>query len=306
MFEDLNTFCTVIRHGSMSRAAVDLHLSQPAISQRLRSLEQEYGMPLLRRTNRGVEVTPAGEVLSRYAQRMISLHKSLVGEMDSLRTAEPKQVVIAATSSAGGYALPCTIFLFQQKNPSARIQLLIGNRASTLQRLNDGTVDMAVVEGSALAAGAEEPEGWHATDVTEEDLVLITPTTGPWSQVSEYTLEQLRKTPLILREPGSANRQIFDAAIRQAGLTLNDFSVSMEISNVDAVKTSVSAGLGVALISNWCVRAEARIGTLKMAGLNGIRFPSRWTLYYAKNNKRTMLHRSLVRTLRSPAERGFC
>lgn len=306
MLEELDTFCTVVRYGSMSRAAVDLHLSQPAISQRLRALEQMYGMQLLRRTNRGVEVTQAGELLSRYAHRLISLQKSLLHDMDALRAAEPKQITIGATSAAGGYALPCTIFLFQQKHPTARIQLIIGNRTATLDRLNDGMLDMALVEGPPLTDGEQGPEGWQAAEVTDEELVLITPVTGPWAAVPAFTLDDLLRAPMIVREPGSGTRQVIEQGIAAQGIAWNQLNIGMELSTDDAIKTSVTAGHGVALVSKWCVRAEARIGTVRLAPLEGIRFISKWTLFFPRSTKRTVLTRALLRTLKSPTERGFC
>ena len=306
MMEDLATFVAVVRCGSMSRAAQELHLSQPAISQRLRSLETEYGLPLFRRTNKGVELTPAGDVLSRYAKRFLNLDKLLQEEMDALRSEEPKQVVIGATSAVGGYALPCTIYLFQQKHPTARIQLVIGKRSETMQRLMDGALDLALVEGPDITETAAEMDGWQSVVVSEEDLVLVTPVSGPLAAPATYTLETLRKVPLILREPGSGTRMVVEETLRSHGLRLSDLQLAMEMSSMDAIKTSVAQGHGVALLSKWCLKVEARMGTLRVAPLEGIRFTSRWSLLYPRTTQRTALHRSLLKTLRSPAERGFC
>ncbi|HYG59660.1 MAG TPA: LysR family transcriptional regulator [Symbiobacteriaceae bacterium] len=306
MMEELATFITVVRCGSMSRAAQELHLSQPAISQRLRALEDEYGTPLLRRTNRGVELTQAGDILARYARRLLNLNKLLQEEMDSLRSEEPRQVVIGATSAIGGYALPCTIYLFQQKYPTARVQLVIGKRSETLQRLNDGALDLALVEGPDTVAPPDDLDGWQSVVVSEEDLVLVTPVSGPLAAPASYSLDMLQKTPLILREQGSGTRMVIEEAFRNQGLHLSDLHVAVEMSGLDAIKTSVAQGHGVALLSKWCTKVEARMGTLRVAPLEGIRFTSRWTLIFPRSSQRTTLHRALVRTLRSPAERGFC
>ncbi|MFZ5826679.1 MAG: LysR family transcriptional regulator [Bacillota bacterium] len=305
MLDDLATFSTVVRCGSMSRAAAELHLSQPAVSQRLRALEEAYGMQLLRRTNRGVEVTSAGEVLNRYAHRLLALQETLQKEMDSLRSAEPRQVVIGATSTVGGYALPCTVYLFQQVHPNARIQLQIGNRAEILERLDDGVVDLALIEGTPLQP-VEQPEGWQASVVSEEDLVLITPVTGPLSELPVYNLETLRRAPLIVRERGSGTREVVEKSFEEHGLRWSDLNVAMELSSMDAVKTSVASGHGVALISQWCIKVEARIGTIRVVPLEGVRFHSFWTLLCPATRRRTGLTRALIRTLRSPADRGFC
>ena len=306
MMQDLATFIAVVRCGSMSKAAQELHLSQPAISQRLRSLEEQYGLPLLRRTNRGVEVTPAGEILSRYARRLLNLDKLMGEELDALRQAEPRQIIIAATSAIGGYALPCTVYLFQQKYPSARIQLVIGKRSETLQRLNDGAVDMALIEGPDVDGQVNDPEGWQSLTVSEEDLVLVAPVEGPLSEPASFTLDQLRRTPLLLRDQGSGTRLVVEQTLKAAGLSLQEMTIAMEMSSLDAIKTSVAQGHGVALLSKWCVRVEARIGTVRIVPLTDVRFTSRWTLIYPRNSQRATLHKALLKTLRSPAERGFC
>lgn len=306
MMEDLATFVAVVRCGSMSKAAQELHLSQPAISQRLRTLEQEYGLPLLRRTNRGVEITPAGEIVSRYARRLLNLDKLLQDELTALRSEEPRQIVIGATSAIGGYALPCTIYLFQQKYPSARIQLDIGKRPDVLQRLNDGVLDMALVEGPDVTREIDELEGWQSVIVSEEDLVLVTPTTGPLAEPESFTLEQLRRAPLIVREARAGTRLVVEETLKLHGLEITDMNLAMEMSSLDAIKTSVAQGHGVALLSKWCVRVEARMGSVRIAPLADLRFTSRWTLCYPRNSQRSTLHRALLKTLRSPAERGFC
>lgn len=303
MLHELATFNAVVRTGSMSKAAMELHLSQPAISQRLRALEEHYGMPLLHRTNRGVEVTPAGELLSRYAQRVLGLDRALEQEMAALRESEPQQAVIGATSVIGGYALPCTIYLFQQKHPSARVQLMMGKRAEIRQRLEDGLLDFALVEGPETVTPLD---GWQSAVVSEDELVLITPTEGPLAEREVYTVEDLRRAPLIVREPGAASRQVIEQAWKQMGYDWRDLNVAMELGSVDAVKTSVASGHGVALLSKWCVRVEARTGALRITPVEGIRFVSQWTLFYPRTGDRKALHRSLLRTLRSPGERGFC
>lgn len=140
----------------------------------------------------------------------------------------------------------------------------------------------------------------------EEELVLITPVQGVLAEPPSFNADQLKRVPVILREQGSANRMVVEEGLKRKGLTSDDLQVAMELSSDDAIKTSVAAGHGVALISNWCVRAEVRTGTIRVAPLEGISFTSRWTLYFPKAQRKTRLHRSLLRTLKSPAERGFC
>lgn len=202
--------------------------------------------------------------------------------------------------------MPCTVYLFQQKHPSARIQLVIGKRSEVLQKLEDGLLDLALVEGPDCDSAAGESGEWQSVCVSEEELVLITPVSGSLAEKQLDTADDLVRSPLILREAGSGSRLVVEKAWESLGRKWSDLNVAMELSSIDAVKTSVASGHGVAPLSQWCVRVEARIGTVRIVPLEGIRFLSRWTLLYPKNGMHGTLNRALLRTLRSPAERGFC
>jgi len=136
--------------------------------------------------------------------------------------------------------------------------------------------------------------------------VLITPPGGPFAGKDAYTADDLTRLPLILREPGSGTRMAVEEGWKAAGRSATELNIAMELTSVDAIKTSVASGHGVALVSRWCVRAEARMGHLRIVPLEDIAFTSRWTLIVPKNGMKGAMERALLRTLRSPAERGFC
>lgn len=302
----LHSFCTVVRTGSMTRAAQTLHLTQPAVSQKVRLLESKYGVELLRRSPQGVEVTPAGEILARYARRMLDLQRSLERELEALRSLDSQHLQVGAATTAGGYALPCTVYLFQQRYPQVRVELVIANSTEILQRFLDGALPMAVVEGPVCTDFDRGGNEIQVVPLTEEELILVTPATGPLSQRDRYDLEQLRQVPLIVREPGSGTRRAVEEALMAAGLSLRDLRVAMELSGIDAVKTSVEQGHGVALLSRWTVRKELRTRSLRAAALEGLSVRVPWSLLYRRDRSRTEMERRFVAFLRSPKERGFC
>lgn len=303
--EQLEMFCAVVRSGSMSRAAALLHVSQPAISQQIRALEAEFGTQLLVRTHRGVEPTPAGDALVRYARRILVLGRSLRAEIEALREAAAHRLVVGATPVIGGYALPCTIYLFRRRYPDARIDLVIANTTEVLQRLQDGLLHMAVIEGP-LPSDVSLQDHWATQVLTEDTLVLVTPAKGPLAEKERFHVQDLREVPLILREKGSGTRRAIEERFPTGGVAFEDLNVVMELSSLEAIKTSVEAGHGVALLSRWTVRKEVHAGALRIAPLDGVTIRLPWTLIYSRTQSRTPLERQFLRTLRSPTERGFC
>lgn len=308
MLSHLDTFQAVIRTGSMSKAAALLHLSQPAVSQHIRALEEHFGVELLRRTNRGIEPTPYGELVARYARRLLAIHQTLQQEITDLKAAEQGRILVGASSAIGGYALPCSVYLFRERHPGAWVDLMVAAAGEIVQRLQDDLLRVAVVEGPLGCEEALPADRWARHVLADDHLVLVGPVRGPLARrcPQRCTPDDLRQLPLVVREPGSGSRQALEQGLPAAGLTLADLNVLVQTGSLDAVKTSVEAGHGFALVSSWSVRKEVRNRQMRRIDLDGLQFPVPWTLLHLQESYLTPLERAFVRFLRSPADRGFC
>jgi DNA-binding transcriptional LysR family regulator len=247
--EQLITFATVAEHGNISRAAVALHLSQPAVSGQLRLLQEEFGEPLYQRDGRGVRLTAAGEQLLGHAERLRDNFRQAHALRDALRGLERGTLRIGASTTPASYLLPYLIAAFHRRYPDVIVTTIDGNTADIVAAL--GSLDIALVEG---APGQDLPLGTTVTSWREDEIVAILPNGHPLADGREaVTLDALSEHRLVLREPGSGVRQIVERAFADASVPMR---VAIEIAGVEGVKEAVRAGMGIGFVSAMSIRHE--------------------------------------------------
>lgn len=292
----LNCFCTVVDVGSISAVAKQLHLTQPAISQQIQGLEMELGAILLHRHNKGVEPTEAGRVVYEYGRALLQLESNLHRDLDQLRSTQPK-LLVGAASAVGGYALPCSLYLFKQRQPDTSVVLRVENSDMVLQLLKDRSLDVGLVEGP-LPAGCE----LKAEPLAIDELCLVTAGRVPKEGVD---LAELLKLPHVIRAPGSGLRRTVVRTLEEQGHSLNELNVALELPSLEAVKSAVAAGLGVALLPPLALRRELRSGSLKVIPLRAISFKQPVSIVYSGRTLPSAAE-AFLQFLRSPKLRGFC
>lgn len=250
--EQLITFATVAEHGNISRAAVALHLSQPAVSGQLRLLQDEFGEPLYQRDGRGIRLTPAGEQLRIYAERLRETFHDAHALRDAMRGLERGTLRVGASTTPASYLLPYLIAAFHKQYPDVAVTTIDGNTTEIVAAL--GSLDIAIIEGPA---GLELPPTAGVTAWREDEIVAIVPSGHPLADGREAaTLAEMSEHPLVLRERGSGVRQIVERAFAEAGAQMR---VGLEIAGVEGVKEAVRAGMGVGFVSAMSIRHESNV-----------------------------------------------
>lgn len=248
--DQLITFAAVAEHLNISRAAVALHLSQPAVSGQLRQLQDEFGEPLYRRDGRGVRLTPSGAQLAEYALRLRETYRQAHAYRDALRGVAHGTLRIGASTTLASYLLPYLIAEYQRRFPAVTIQTAGGNTADIVGSL--ASLDIAMIEGP-VAADLPEGTGVHAW--REDEIVAIVPRDHPLAGrgTSGTTLTELGAYPQVAREEGSGVRHLVEQAFVQAGVSIR---VALEVTGVEGVKEAVRAGMGVGFVSAMAMRHE--------------------------------------------------
>jgi len=250
----LEIFVKVAELKSFSKAAEALFLTQPTVSEHIRTLEQELGVRLLDRLGRGAETTAAGRLLLSHATRMLQLQREALQAMDSFQGRLAGELLVAASTIPGEYVLPPLIGRFKEKFPDIAITLLIGDSRAVVDWVAEGRAEVAVV-------GARLPHrGIDYRELMPDELVLVVPAGHPWHGKQEVGLEDLRAEPLLLRERGSGTRAALESALAKAGLDLSAFRVVGEMGSTQAIKQAVKAGVGVSVVSRRAVEEECRSG----------------------------------------------
>ncbi|MBX3279077.1 MAG: LysR family transcriptional regulator [Acidobacteria bacterium] len=250
----LHVFRLIARSGSVTRAAQELHISQPAVSSHLRSLEQRFGEPLFERTPRGMLLTGTGEAVLDQVNRLFALYDEIPAMADATRGQVRGEVLVAASSTPGAYCVPELLRRFQDKYPEACPTLIIGDSAEVLQWLREYRVPLGVVGEMIM------DEGIHRQEIGADELRLVTAAGDSLHRVRKIGGSHLHNRTLFLRERGSSTRAGAEALL---GDLISAFRRIVEVSNAEAIKQAVVSGLGLGVLSSWATRLEEKAGFLR-------------------------------------------
>lgn len=294
----LKAFITVVNEGSFSRAAEQLFISQPALSQNIKHLEARFDMPLIKRHAHGLSLTEGGQILYNHAKKICTDFESMEEEMNSFRTSFRESLQVGATTIIGGFALPCSIFIFKNQYPTANLKLRLGNRRQILDQLKQDIIDIAIVEG-------EKPdEAYISHEIHVEEMVVVAPKLPYWEGKTRLRLEEFRRVPLIIREEGSATRDNLERTLRHANLCLSDFNIVMELYSVQSIKAAVEAGHGGSILPRLAVKTELFNKTMIRMHIEDLAFFQPIHIVYKKKRRPTVAV-EFINFMKSPSN-GFC
>jgi molybdate transport repressor ModE-like protein len=249
----LHVFRLVAQKGSVTGAAQQLYISQPAVSAHLRALEQRLGEPLFERTPRGVLLTPAGQIVLDQANKLFALYEELPFAVSAVRGRVQGEVTVAASSTPGAYCVPALLKRFQELYPEARPRMIVGDSAEVLEWLREYRVPLGVVGEMSMT------ESLHCVEVGADELRLVVAAKDPLVHIRQLKKEHLKTRALFIREQGSSTRAGAETLL---GELLKEFGRVIELSSTEAIKQAVIAGLGVAVLSSWATQLEEQTGLL--------------------------------------------
>jgi DNA-binding transcriptional LysR family regulator len=274
----LKVFCTVAETRSFSKTSEIIHLTQPAVSLQIQALEEMYETKLFDRSSSRVTLTPAGEVLYKYAKEILALYaaaEKVLGEMTGLVKGS---ITIGAGSTIGNYMLPSVISDFRKTHPKIKVHLSVANMQRIIELLNAGNINVGLVEGDV------KRQKIVVDKLLSDELLLIVPTHHPWAKRKEVSVSELIEEPFILREAGSGTRQTIEKFLARHGITLHAMKVSMVLGTTQAIKEAVENGLGVSIVSRWAARKECKYGTLSMLSFKEEKILRNFSLITYKNS----------------------
>ena len=249
----LRTFEMVVRHGSFSRAADELNLTQPAVTAQIQSLERELGLRLLDRLPRQVLLTQAGETLLPYARGLLNLEEEANRALAELKGLESGCLRIGASPTIGTYLLPRILGEFKRRYPGLRLIAEIEPTHRVAEALLTHALDVGLVE-APVDEKALSAETFHT-----DELVLIVPAGHPWARRRSVQADELPRQPSVTREPTSGTRQLVEERLRAMGI---EITPRLELGAIEAIKNAVAAGLGTSFVSRLAIQTEEKLGTL--------------------------------------------
>lgn len=258
----LFTFMDLHETMNYTRTANNLNITQPAVTQHIKYLEQKYQVHLFHYERKKLSVTPEGEYLYTHALALMAnaskLEKDIKHMMD-----EKETLRFGATLTIGEYLAPRFILELFKSKPELDLCMTIENTEGLLERVRDGNIDFAMIEGLF------NKEEFNTRLIKKEEMILIMPANHPLVERKLIRIEDLLPYHVLVREKGSGTRDIFVQALNQFNLSLHNFSSYLEINHINSIKKLVEGGLGISFLYKSAVLAELEEGTLVTRKVRG-------------------------------------
>ena len=272
----IHTFLAVCRHMNFTRAAEELHITQPGVSRHIHQLEEAYGVRLFAYEGKKAVLTEAGRLLLEAAQTVKHDDAFLREQLARLGDGH-RRLRFGATLTVGAYVMPAAVGAYLRRHLDARVQMEVANTRELLGRLDAGKLDFAVVEGFFDKTSYD-----HLRYASEPFVAVCAP--GYPLPPEAKRLADLLGERLITREPGSGTRTILEKHLELQNLTLGDFRQVMEISSLEALKSLAMEGCGVTFLYQAAVRCELADGRLREIELEDFRYRHDFTFLWRKNS----------------------
>jgi len=287
-FDQLTTFLEVAKLGSFSRAGEKVFRSQSAVSAQIRQLEQEYGDRLLDRSGKTVKLTPAGEVLYHYAERLKRLREeSLMAVADHGRTPRGT-LLVGANEATCLYVLPDVFAEYCRLYPGVQISIYRNFSYKIIEKLENGSIDVGIVTLPVKSASLK------IQPIFRDKLMLMVSPKNPLARHKVVPVSEIVKFPLLFPKTGHTRRML-DKIFRNHSSELH---VRMELPSIGMIKSFVAADLGVSLVSASFARQEVQSGQVKLIDLQDVELWRELGVAYRRDRTLPRASTSFVATVR--------
>jgi DNA-binding transcriptional LysR family regulator len=259
----LKVFRAVAQHLSFRKAGEALYLTQPAVTQQVKALEEELAAKLFQRSASGVRLTEAGKILLEYAERLHQLANEAENRVAALKGDPAGELVLGASTTIAQYVLPALLAEFSRTYPGIQLQVLSANTEHIAEGVANGSFGLGLIEGPPLRRDLKV-EKWF-----DDELLLIVPRDHEWADLGSIRAERLLEVPLVIRERGSGSRHVVEHVLQKAGIRLGALRIIMELDSTEAILSCIEAGLGVGFVSEWAITRRRDPGSLATLRLSG-------------------------------------
>ena len=272
----LRVFASAARHMNFSRAAEELHLSQPAVSTQIKQFAAHVGLPLFERIGGRTYLTPAGEEMLHCANAIAQRVKEAEDALARLKGVTGGRLNVAVIS-AGDYFFPRVLAAFGDTHPGVTFNLTVHNREGLLRQLADNLTDLAVM--------VRPPRDLDivALPFAPHPYVIVAPPGHPLASVRDIPRAALNRERFILRERGS---DTWNSAREVFGRQFSRLNIAMQIHSTETIKQAVVAGMGIAFLSAHTVSLDLRAGNLVVLDVQG--FPGMLNWYLVHNRTKRL------------------
>ena len=284
--------------GNFTRAAEQLSLTQPAVSQHVRALEQELGVRIFDRVNNAVKLTHEGEIVVKYAKRMMALQENMKGELTNEKL-QIASLTVGITHTAESNAIAEALARYVQRHENVTVKVITGAADRLCGMLKNYEIDLAIIEG-------KKPDpSLNYLMLDTDNLVLITSPDHRLAKKNSVTISDLKKERLILRLPTSTTRKLFVSALECSGMSLNEFNVVLEMDSVATIKDLIRRDFGVSVLARSACMDEISKRKLVALPIETIPMMMETNLVYAPDFDHPDLLKEIMRCYNETQRTNF-
>ena len=251
----LKIFHTVARLLNFTKAAEELHMTQPAVTFQIRQLEEQFNTRLFDRTHNKVTLTDVGKQVYSYSERILKLYEEMTRNITEMTGDVSGAVTLGASTTIAEYMLPLLIGEFKNKFPEVMINLRESNTEDIVSMVENNDIDLGIVEGSV------NNKNLVVEECKMDHLVVIMPNNHMLASEKKLRVEDFVSYPFISREHGSGTQEVITNYVEKHG-NGEDLNICFELSSPEAIKGAVEAGMGLSIVSRATIIKELKLGTL--------------------------------------------
>ena len=275
---EMNVFLMAAETQNFSEAARQLHMTQPAVSMQIQSLEQRLGVNLFERSGRRIQLSEAGETLMPMARDLVSMSLRVEETMKSLGGDVVGHLKLGCSTTAGKYILPQLIARFRRKHPRVQVTVYTSGREPVMDMLCDGMTHISIISSLVTCRDAEFKPFFT------DRAVLIVPVDHAWASRASIKPQELREADFIMRDDSAGTRQVMMEGLLEHGIHLDDLNAVMELGNSEAIEMAVEEGIGVSIVSRLVAQRGVDLGRIKIVEVEGLNLERK--IYMAYNIRR--------------------
>lgn len=254
----LKVFLTVARRLNFTRAAEELFISQPAVTNHIKELENRFNLVLFDRNGSKVILSPAGKVLLKHTEDIQEIYRQIEFDLNQLNEVLKGVLHIGSSTSITYYVLPPLLARFHGIHQDVKVELLSGNSEQIEQALLDKKIEIGIIEGQPKRREI------RYKSFLKDEIVLVCSSKNPLSVKSRINVEELKEIPLLLREPGSGTLEVIAEALKQQGMSLADLKLEMQLGSTEAIKSYLQHSNCMGFVSLHSIFKELEDGILKI------------------------------------------
>ena len=282
----METFLAVCQCMNFTRASEQLNITQPAVSQHIRFLEKHYNTKLFRYEGKKLRLTGAGEILRNASLTMMHDEMSMQSEMQ--KSEETEEIRFGATRTVGDVLMGKILENYLKNYPEAGIHMIVENTKELLQRLDEGTIDFALVEGFFKKSECDYQK------YSDENYIGVCSPDYQFHETPE-TIENLFQERILLREEGSGTREVLERWLDSQNLGIRDFRQTMEVGSLQTIRELTKAGCGITFLYEAAVKEDLKAGTLQKIPLKDFHVSHEFTFIWRRGSIYADRYREIFR-----------